>query len=236
MTGSTGGSRGYFVESQRPLHALLIVGAMVFLYEIGARTLAAGEVEWRIVAFTLIEWAYERLGATGRYLPPLVVLATLLAWQVASRQGWRCKGWHLLGMLVEGSLLAIPLVVIGAASMRYLPLMAGERPGTAAELIASIGAGVYEEFIFRLLLFAALHFLLVDVCKLNERWSMIGIILVSAVAFSAYHYLGSEPFVTRVFVFRTLAGVYFGLLMWTRGFAVTVISHSAYDVLITLLR
>lgn len=209
---------------------------MVFIYEIGTRTLATGEVEWRIVAFTLIELAYESLGATGRYLPPLVVLATLLAWQIASRQGWRCKGLHLLGMLAEGTLLAIPLVVIGAATMRYLPLLAGETPGRAAELVASIGAGVYEEFIFRLVLFAALHFLLVDLFKLNERWSMVGIILVSAVAFSAYHYLGSEQFVTRVFVFRTLAGIYFGLLLWTRGFAVTVISHSAYDVLITLLR
>jgi hypothetical protein len=61
-------------------------------------------------------------------------------------------------------------------------------------------------------------------------------VLGSAVAFSAYHYLGAEQFDLPTFAFRTVAGVYFGGMFLARGFGVTAGSHAAYDVLVTLLR
>jgi hypothetical protein len=232
-------SRRYFTESQRPLVILLFLMPMILLYEVGTRWTNAGSgssVEWRIVAFSLIERFFSLFGAGGRFIPPLAVLATLVFWHVASRQPYRLR-WSDLGLMaVESALLAVPLVVIGSAMMRYLPLAAGGPSGLASMTVASIGAGIYEEFLFRLVLFALLHFLLCDLLGWSERLAIPTIVLMGAVLFSAYHYLGSEPFVTRVFVFRTLAGVYFGAMMTTRGFGVTAGSHVAYDVIIVLLR
>lgn len=232
-------SRRYFTESQRPLVILLFLLPLILLYEVGTRWINAesgGTVEWRIVAFSLIERFFSFFGAGGRFIPALAVLATLVAWHVASRQPYKLR-WSDLGwMALESTLLAVPLVVIGSALMRHLPLAAGGPAGLASMTVASIGAGIYEEFLFRLALFALLHFLLSDLLGWSDRHAFPAIVLVGALLFSAYHYLGSEPFVTRVFVFRTLAGIYFGAMMTTRGFGITAGSHAAYDVLIVLLR
>ena len=61
------------------------------------------------------------------------------------------------------------------------------------------------------------------------------IVLVPAILFSLYHYLGPEHFSLQSFVFRTLAGVYFGIVFLCRGFGITAGAHSAYDILIVLL-
>lgn len=233
------GSRHYFTESQRPLVVLAFLLPLVLTYEVGTRwtsTDPGGLVEWRIVAFSLIERFFALFGASGRFISPLTVITTLLAWHVVSREPWRVRVSHLGWMTLESLLLAIPLVVIGAAAMRYLPLAAGGPADLASMTVASIGAGIYEEFVFRLALFALLHFLLSDLCGWSDRRAIPLIVVVSALLFSAYHYLGNEPFNARVFVFRTLAGVYFGAMMTTRGFGVTAGSHAAYDVMIVLLR
>jgi hypothetical protein len=61
------------------------------------------------------------------------------------------------------------------------------------------------------------------------------VVLLSAVIFSGYHYLGAETFQFRTFAFRSLAGIYFGVLFLTRGFGVTAATHAAYDILVLLV-
>ena len=71
-------------------------------------------------------------------------------------------------------------------------------------------------------------------------------VIISAAAFSLYHYqipllhfspyTGSEPFDWQSFVFRTLAGIYFGLIFLWRGFGLTAGAHASYDITIVLLR
>jgi len=39
-----------------------------------------------------------------------------------------------------------------------------------------------------------------------------------------------------VFVFRVLAGCFFGMVYWFRGFAVAVYTHALYDIYVLLLR
>ena len=56
----------------------------------------------------------------------------------------------------------------------------------------------------------------------------------SALLFSAAHHVGpfGDPFDGYVFLFRTIAGVYFAVLMETRGFGIAVGAHACYDVLV----
>ena len=60
---------------------------------------------------------------------------------------------------------------------------------------------------------------------------------ISAVLFAAAHHIGpyGEPFDRSVFLFRALAGLYFGLLYQLRGFGVAVGTHASYDVLVGVL-
>ena len=112
------------------------------------------------------------------------------------------------------------------------------RAGFAQLLVLSVGAGVYEELVFRLFGFAALHLLLADVLRLPSRAAGVGTIALSAVAFAGYHHVGfagAEPFDAGVFAFRTAAGVWFGAVYAARGFGVAAGCHAAYDVLVVAL-
>jgi membrane protease YdiL (CAAX protease family) len=118
---------------------------------------------------------------------------------------------------------------------QYLPLMTGQ--GDWATLfVLSLGAGIYEEMVFRLVALTLLHLLLIDVLRVNKTWSYLLMVLISSLAFAFYHYLGTESFAWRSLVFRTVAGVYFAGLFLVRGFGVTAFSHSCYDILVISLR
>ena len=56
------------------------------------------------------------------------------------------------------------------------------------------------------------------------------VVIVSALVFSWFHHLCGEPFDGRRFVFRTMAGVLLGLLMWARGYGVCVYTHTIYNL------
>jgi hypothetical protein len=61
--------------------------------------------------------------------------------------------------------------------------------------------------------------------------------VVSAVLFAAAHHLGAglESFQATVFLYRTLAGLYFAWLFALRGFGIAVGAHAGYDVLVGLI-
>jgi membrane protease YdiL (CAAX protease family) len=103
-------------------------------------------------------------------------------------------------------------------------------------LITFVGAGIYEEVLFRLLLLSGLLGLL----KLADLPAVLRLVLattVSALLFAAAHHVGpnGEAFDGYVFLFRSLAGLYFALLFQLRGFGIAVGAHASYDVLVGFL-
>jgi len=69
-----------------------------------------------------------------------------------------------------------------------------------AGMVFSIGAGIYEELLFRLIGIALLHMLFVDFLALPEKVGGAAAIGVSAVAFAMYHFNEtSNPFTLGLF-------------------------------------
>ncbi|MHC4707489.1 MAG: CPBP family intramembrane glutamic endopeptidase [Planctomycetota bacterium] len=97
-----------------------------------------------------------------------------------------------------------------------------------ADIVTSIGAGIYEELVFRLILICVLMMLFQNVLRLSRRNSIILSVLVSATLFSAHHHVDflsgqlyqKAPFSLTEFGFRTIAGVYFAVLFAVRGFTI----------------
>lgn len=106
-------------------------------------------------------------------------------------------------------------------------------------IATGIGAGIYEELIFRLVLICVLMMLFQDVFKLDHKNSIILSVLISAALFSAHHHIDflsgqlnpADPFNLTRFVFRTLAGVYFAVLFAIRGFGITAGTHAFYNII-----
>jgi membrane protease YdiL (CAAX protease family) len=101
------------------------------------------------------------------------------------------------------------------------------------QVISFVGAGIYEEILFRLVLFTGLIWLLRWLCIPGKVDATVAA-LASGALFSYAHHIGpyGEPFNDFVFLFRMAAGVYFAAVYRLRGFGVAVGTHALYDVIV----
>jgi membrane protease YdiL (CAAX protease family) len=102
--------------------------------------------------------------------------------------------------------------------------------GLVEVLVISAGAGLHEEFIFRAGLMGGLGFLLEQLSGRRKlAWAVA--LVVSSLIFAWVHHLGpvGEDFTSVAFLYRTLAGMYFGVVFQLRGFAVAAWTHAIYD-------
>jgi len=112
------------------------------------------------------------------------------------------------------------------------------------DIVTGIGAGVFEELVFRLILICLLMLLFQDVFGIEKKRAVIISVLISAVSFSVHHHIfivngeiyRGEPFTVGKFVFRAIAGAYFAILYAVRGFGITAGTHALYNVLAALAR
>ena len=108
-----------------------------------------------------------------------------------------------------------------------------------ANIVTGIGAGIYEELIFRLILICALMILFQNVLQFSRKNSIILAVFISAALFSAHHHIDFfsgqlyqiDPFSWTEFGFRTIAGIYFAILFAIRGFGITAGTHAFYDII-----
>ena len=103
-----------------------------------------------------------------------------------------------------------------------------------SQATACVGAGIYEELLFRVLMFLPLSIWLTRKLK-DETVAVVVSMLIVSVIFSLVHYdivnPAGEPFQVPTFLFRFAGSVVFCLLFKFRGLAVAVGTHVVFDVL-----
>ncbi|GAG32728.1 unnamed protein product, partial [marine sediment metagenome] len=236
--------------TSRPLYALLFLLPLVVIYELGTLWINTDQVanaliQKRVVTFI---WLFNLGRWTGipRSLvwafPGFMVIVILLCWHLASRRPWRVRPVWLGWMALESVIFTAPLLLLNTAigsSTRAAATASGTQ-SYLAHLVTSIGAGIYEELIFRFILFGLIVMVMENVLKVKHSGAVILAVFVSAALFAAHHYVGIdslnlEPFSLDGFIFRTLAGIYFALIFSCRGYGVTAGTHAAYNVILITL-
>ncbi|HEY5959269.1 MAG TPA: CPBP family glutamic-type intramembrane protease [Polyangiaceae bacterium] len=168
----------------------------------------------------------------------VVVLFLLLGQKRALR-------WQRFAMIaVEGILYAVALRVIAGYVVGELrldaasPQVVGLFPG----LVMSLGAGFYEELVFRVALFTLLgrlaHLAIISKPAVWKSWLFWLIwALLTSFLFSSWHHVGElgEPFTMRAFVFRWVCGMVFTAIFALRGYATAVWTHTLYDIWVLVL-
>ena len=181
------------------------------------------------------------LSALAQHSLPLYGLLTVgigvvLALLLVGLGHRRALSWRRIGLVaLEGALYAFLMRAAGAYVLGALRLAGGGMPvGPLGGLVMSLGAGLYEELAFRVGLYGVGAFV---IRRRNapgaRRYLLIfGWALVSALAFSAWHYVGAlgDPLVASSFVFRAVCGLVLVLIFALRGFAPAVWTHALYDV------
>jgi hypothetical protein len=225
----------YWEGARRPLQSLLFLLPLIAVYEMGLLALDHGEAD--VAARALLRWFFEGFGATGYYLPGLLVAGVLLAIHVARGDPWEVRpGVHAL-MWAESLIWTLPLLVLALLLFRQpvTQQAATAELGWRAHLVFSLGAGIYEELVFRLVAIAVLHLLCADLLRLSGAWATTLSVGGSALAFALYHFTPPEPFHALRFVFYTAAGLYFAGIYLSRGFGVAAGTHAIYDMIAVAL-
>jgi hypothetical protein len=235
----------YWAATRRPFPSLLLVAPLLAAYEIGVHVLSGGAaVTLRAGADMWMRNAFSSVGLTDRWLLPLLLCLTLMGWQILKFQDWRCSPALLIGMMVESVVWAVALVGVSRAidlGFAYLeeggaPLLAAspaETDRSMGALLGFLGAGVYEETLFRLILVP----LFFQVLRLFQAPTVLASALAvtgSALLFALAHHAGTpgETFTWFAFIFRWMAGVFFAWIFVLRGFGIAVGTHTVYDILV----
>lgn len=224
---------GYFAWSRDPAVGLFAVLPLWLCYETLRMFLTPAE---RNGAELLLLDAIGRLGAGGGIALRLgfAVLVVLALRSVLRRH----VPWVRVTLVIalEGTvygLLLGPLAGALASPAARLLDAGGSDGRLVADLVGSLGAGIFEELVFRLGILSLLVYLWLRAARAFAMPRTLGAVLAvlcSALLFSWFHHFWGEPFDRATFLFRAMAGVILGFLMWFRGYGVCVYTHAMYDV------
>jgi len=232
--------RSYYHQTRRPLNNLVMLLPLLLAFHLGAMAYPA-DADRMLLAPQYILRILHYLGAPALLgIPAIAVIVILLVQHVVQREPWTVDAHAVVGMVGESVLWTVPLIALNFLTGRISAaqtMPGGTLNDIAQKALVAIGAGIYEEFIFRMLLITALLLILVDVVSLKKDAMTVIAVLASAVVFSLCHSTllgGGEQFLWGNFIFRTIAGVLWGGLYLYRGIGIAVGSHIAWDLFVLL--
>jgi hypothetical protein len=235
----------YVTESRAPRYSLLFALPLLLAYEGLAWFLSdptAGGV--RNGADVILKGLFAAVGGARGVLAFEVGLSAVVIWLIA--RDWRRHPGPLRvsvfgGMLLESSVLAVLVgLIVGRATNSLLHILAIGQAGATidlpTQLMISLGAGIYEELLFRVVLVGSLAWAGTRLFGWAPRTAGIVAAVTGALLFSAFHYIGAygDPLELPSFLFRFLAGLVFSGVYLLRGFGIAAWTHALYDVFVTL--
>jgi hypothetical protein len=244
-------SNRYWRAARAPRYSLTFAFPLLVAYEVLAFTLSHDSLAGvRNGADVLLKSVFVLLGGRNGLLvfgALLVGWGVVLVWRDRRRAGplegrvfvlmalesvlyalaFGLVTGTLTGLLLHGlHTVAEPRLAVGAAGM-----------GLATRLMISLGAGIYEELLFRVLMVGTLAWTARRVFGWGPAAAGIFATVLGALIFSSFHYVG--PYGDRLelgsFTFRAIAGVLFSGLYLLRGFGITAWTHALYDVFLSLI-
>ena len=242
--------RTYWQASRAPRYSVLFALPLLIIYQILAALapVGPGGMSVRNGADVILQSIFLWLaGAWGPRLFMLCLIgvgAWLIARDVRTHPG-KLTPSVLGGMLLESICLSLVFgVVVGSLTAAVLdtppPPMtlafSAQRMSRWTMLMLSLGAGIYEELLFRVVLVGLLAWGTNTLLGVRPLVAGVVATVLGALIFSAFHYIG--PYGDRLevysFVFRTIAGLFFSGLYLLRGFGITAWTHALYDVFLLL--
>ncbi len=271
----------YWTLSRLPLHALVFLVPLIVLYEVGSIWFLrdpAANVTTQIRAESLLNLFFEHFGVIGLMVPGIMIAVVLMVMHVIRHDRWAVRPMVVMGMFLESAMWVLPLIVLAAVVTDAAARMTGAGTGGSALAAAAqagdslrtmpwqaratiaVGAGVYEELLFRLIMIAATDTILKSFVTSKGTRAVVCVALTS-LCFAVYHDAaftydpqtgqgffsavetlvnqGPGAALARVrwgnALFYTAAGAYFACVYLSRGFGVVVGTHAGYDLAVLVL-
>ena len=226
----------YLLKSKTSFYSFLFTLPLFFLYEINILFLSWDDIlVVRNGADFLMRNILESFDIYGLYGLGLVFFLGLLVtyiFFIKEDQKQEVNVNFLFIMLAESMLWSVFLYFL---LFKFMVLLMNPVGKTILQQVTlAIGAGIYEEFLFRVLLIAGLSGILGFVFMWDKTFKNIIAVVLSGGIFSAFHFMGEygDFFSMELFLIRFFAGLILGVLYMYRGFGITAYTHSIYDLIV----
>jgi len=228
-----------------PLTQLLALLPVVLFYEVAISIIGISDKN----KSGLDVWFGEllsRIGLSAWYLPGILVLAVLLVVHLYRRDPWQIRADSLWKLWGEALLWTVPMVVlyllfsmpIGEHLAAALSLFdIGGGGGSLRQVVTGVGAALFEEFVFRLVLISVALLLMQKLFHAPSAAAQIVAVCVSAALFATAHPPSSDNDARAQleFLYRVSAGIYLGAIYLKRGFATATIVHATFNTIAVFL-
>lgn len=224
----------YLTRSRNLPKSFLFILPLLVFYEIGIVLYGA---ETKNAADVIVKKPFEFFGdsATLAFNSLIIIISLYSIFHIEKKNRLNCK--IFFPMFFESVIYGFSLgYVILFFVHGYLPfdITNSYVQSFIKGIIISLGAGIYEEILFRLLLLSAIYVIIVKALKTNPIIGSLCSILICAFIFSIMHYMGpsGDSFSISSFSFRLVAGIILSAIFIFRGLGIAVYTHAIYDILV----
>ncbi|MEA1880791.1 MAG: CPBP family intramembrane glutamic endopeptidase [Candidatus Marinimicrobia bacterium] len=226
----------YWRETHTPLYSFIFTLPLFLIYEAGVFAISASDLPLlRNGADVLMRQILGVFGVLGVYgFGGFFLIGFMAAFlrQKEKLMSSAIRGEYLLTMLFE----SIGWAMVLAITMIWVPtlLMNGKDGRLMQQIVLAVGAGIYEEFVFRVILILGLAAVLGFIFQWGETGKKSGAVILAAMLFSGFHFVGpyGETPTFDLFFIRFVAGILLGGIYVLRGFGVTAYTHTIYDLFV----
>ncbi len=230
----------YWQETHSPLYSFIFSLPLFILYELGVVILFSQDIFMlRNGADVLMRQVLGLFGVYGAYgFSAIFMVGFTVAFlrQKKALKSVAIRGQYLLLMFIESVLWAALLLVSLGSFQSLLSVPTAHK--ILEQVVLSLGAGIYEEFVFRVVLITGFAKILGFIFQWNKMVRYISAIIIAGAIFSLFHFVGDygDSFGMNIFLIRFAAGIILGVIYAFRGFGVAAYSHAIYDLqVLTLL-
>ena len=234
--------KSYLETTRTATYGFLSALPLLLSYEVMIALVNQGEVaQVRVGAEIWVKQFVALFGAAGLFaFGALVLLVGAGVFFYERKQHIpirpRYFGWMIAESTVYAVVVAFFVSGLVGAIFAIAPAAAGApqyKTGVGLQLVLSIGAGLYEELIFRVVLVGGLYWVLRRIWP-QGRFGYVLAAVVGALLFSWVHYTGAlgDAFSLSSFTFRFFFGLVLNAIFLLRGFGIAAWTHALYDVMV----
>lgn len=230
----------YFSDTKNLLYSFLISLPLFLAYEL--LILISKPDSSQIVRISVDSWfksVFSLFGVNAVSITLLIVALFGMFILYKEREQLRELRFKYFPLMIgESAIYAVLVTLVATFFVSMVFAISANDPISSLtglqKFALSLGAGLYEELFFRVILVSVLILVFQKVFN-NKSWAAItAAVVLSAFLFSMVHYVGSmgDPFTLSSFTYRFVFGLILnGIYVW-RGFGVAAWTHALYDLMV----
>ena len=232
----------YFLYTKNLFISLLFILPFLLIYEsLYYIVYSANDIKSRNLAEVVIRNIFEIFSPYNFIVEIIVILIIFIFLLNKNKKrniNFQIKPLFMFMIIFEGILYGLLLLLLFSNFNLFSLKNAIYNPNLLETIYLSIGAGIWEEVLFRGILLSFCIYLYSFISKSKTYLNFIFPVIFTSILFSWIHYVGNsgDIFNYTTFLIRFLAGMYLGVLFIKRGLGVVCMCHISYNVILAILK